>query len=388
MPTNDFLPYAVGGSANVETQAAYAAETALLANGLTSGIVPSNKLNKTLRQSSIISAMVAQFIADNSGANSVDDGTIATLEANLAVAIKAVMAGSISSKIQPITAAVASNALTLTLNPTSIDFRSSSLSSGAVNTRTIGAAISVVVPSGATLGTVNATAARLAILAMDNAGTVELAVVNLAGGTNLDETTLISTTAISAAATADNVIYSTTARTNLPFRVVGFVDATETTAGTWSTAPSTIQGAGGIAISGFDAIGSGIGLSIDGTQSLPNNVETDVNWQIEDFKDADFIHAANGSTVTINKSGRYLVAMTIAFNTSLAGNYGAYIFQNAVRRSANYGGYPSSGGGQSGVGSAYLNCKAGDVIKVTAIQASGGSVSLFTNSHVGITRVR
>ncbi len=296
--------------------------------------------------------------------------------------------GSITSKLQPVTASVASNALTLTLNPTSLDFRSSSLGSGAVNTRTISAPISVIVPSGATLGTVNATEARLAILAMDNAGTVELAVVNLAGGNNLDETTLISTTAISASATANNIIYSTTARTSLPFRVVGFVDITEATAGTWATAPSTIQGAGGIDLSGFTGIGSGIGLSLDGTQSLANNVETDVNWQTEDFKDANFTHAANGSTVTINKSGRYLVTTTVAFSTSLAGNYGSYIFQNGVRRSANYAGYASSGGGQMGTGTAYLNCIAGDVIKIVAIQASGGAVTLSTNSHVGIVRVR
>lgn len=160
-------------------------------------------------------------------------------------------------QIQPITASVASNALTLTLNATSLDFRSSTLGSGAVNTRTFGSAISVVVPNTATLGTANATAARLAVLAIDNAGTVELAVVNLAGGNNLDETTLISTTAISAAATANNVIYSTAARTNVPFRLVGFVDITQATAGTWATAPSTIQGIGGQALAAMSSFGYG-----------------------------------------------------------------------------------------------------------------------------------
>lgn len=90
MPTSDFLPFAAGAAANVETQAAYAAETRLL-NGLVSGIVPSNLLNKTLRQSSVISAVVAQFIADKSGANSVDDGTTATLEANLILAINSLI---------------------------------------------------------------------------------------------------------------------------------------------------------------------------------------------------------------------------------------------------------------------------------------------------------
>jgi hypothetical protein len=92
---------------------------------------------------------------------------------------------------------------------------------------------------------------------MDNAGTIELAIVNLAGGTNIDETTLISTTAISAGATSQNVIYSTTARTNLPFRVVGYVEATEATAGTWATAPSTVQGSGGNALTALSSLGYG-----------------------------------------------------------------------------------------------------------------------------------
>lgn len=161
-------------------------------------------------------------------------------------------------QLESVTASVASNALTLTLNPIgSLDFRSSTLASGQVNSRSVPAAISLVAPSGATLGTANATQARLILLALDNAGTVELAVVNLSGGLNLDETTLATTVAISASATANNVIYSTTARTGVPFRVVGSVDITEATAGTWATAPSAIQGAGGQALDSMASLGYG-----------------------------------------------------------------------------------------------------------------------------------
>jgi hypothetical protein len=160
-------------------------------------------------------------------------------------------------EIFPITASVASSALTATLNPIALDFRSSTLTSGTVNRRTVGSAISVVVPSTATLGTVNATQSRIIVLAIDNAGTVELAVVNIAGGNNLDETTLISTTAISTAADSNNVIYSTTARTSVAFRVVGYIESTQATAGTWATAPSTIQGAGGNAVTAMSSLGYG-----------------------------------------------------------------------------------------------------------------------------------
>lgn len=171
----------------------------------------------------------------------------------------ALAGGSATDKIQPITASVATNALTVTLNPTTLDFRSSTLTSGTVNTRIVAAAISVVVSSGSTLGTVNAVQNRLAVLAIDNAGTVELAVVNIAGGTNLNETGVISTTAEGGAGAADSatVIYSTTARTNVSYRVVGFVESTQATAGTWATAPSTIQGYGGQAFAAMSSLGHG-----------------------------------------------------------------------------------------------------------------------------------
>ena len=163
----------------------------------------------------------------------------------------------LTSKIQPITASVASSALTVTLNPTVLDFRSTPLTSGTVNTRTVSAAISVVVSSGSTLGTVSAQQSRIVVLALDNSGTIELAVVNISGGNNLDETTLISTTAEGGAGAADSatVVYSTTARTSLPFRVVGYVESTQATAGTWATAPSTIQGYGGQALAAMSSLG-------------------------------------------------------------------------------------------------------------------------------------
>jgi len=161
--------------------------------------------------------------------------------------------------IQSLTATVATNALTVTLNPTTLDFRSSTLASGTIVTRTIGSAISVTVSSGSTLGTVSAVQSRIVVLALDNAGTVELAVVNIAGGNNLTETGLISTTAEGGAGAADsnNVIYSTTARSNVAYRVVGYIESTQTTAGTWATTPSTIQGYGGQALASMSSLGYG-----------------------------------------------------------------------------------------------------------------------------------
>jgi len=161
-------------------------------------------------------------------------------------------------ELKQVTASVASNALTVTLNPTTLDFRSSTITSGTVNTRTIATAISAVVPSGATLGTANATLSKVMLLAIDNAGTVELAVCN--SSLSLDESTLISTTVLDTSADSASVIYSTTARTNVPFRIVGYVESTQTTAGTWAATPSKIQGIGG-QIQSATASGSSGGIT-------------------------------------------------------------------------------------------------------------------------------
>lgn len=161
--------------------------------------------------------------------------------------------------IQSITATVATNALTVTLNPTTLDFRSSTLTSGTVVSRRVPSAISVVVSSGSTLGTTSAVQSRIVVLALDNAGTVELAVVNLAGGNDLTETGLITTTAEGGAGAADSAstVYSTAARTNVAYRVVGYVESTQATAGTWVTSPSTIQGYGGQALASMSSLGYG-----------------------------------------------------------------------------------------------------------------------------------
>lgn len=162
-----------------------------------------------------------------------------------------------SNQIQSIgTPSVSSNALTLPGASLTLDFRSTTLGSGAITTVS-GTPADLVVPAGATLGTVNAVASRLIRIVLNNAGTLEQAIVNLSGGVSLDETGLISTTAISAGATSANVVYSTTARTNLAYRVIGAIDSTQATAGQWATSPSLAQGVGGQALVTMSSIGYG-----------------------------------------------------------------------------------------------------------------------------------
>lgn len=203
--------------------------------------------------------------------------------AQLLAAIGIIARKNTVAKIQPIAASVAANALTLTLSSTTLDFRSATGASGAVNSAVqIAAALNVTVPSGATLGTVSGQAAKIALIVAYNGGAPVLCVANTAGGVlNLDETGVISPTTISAGANSAGVIYSASAvAANSPYRVVGFVNVTEASAGIWATAPSLVQGLGGMAVADLldacSVFGSSLGTS--GYQKLPSGLI--VQWGV------------------------------------------------------------------------------------------------------------
>ena len=160
-----------------------------------------------------------------------------------------------TSGLQPLTATAAAGAMTITLAPTSLDFRSTTLiTGGATNVANV-APITLVVPATTNFGlaTANGTQ-RLPVLALNNAGAMELALGTLVGGVNFDESALITTVAIGSATTNASV-GSTTARTSLAQRVVGFVDALFTTGTGWTI--SQVQPAGGLALAAISSLGYG-----------------------------------------------------------------------------------------------------------------------------------
>ena len=166
---------------------------------------------------------------------------------------------SAKAKIQPLTVSnITGGGFTLNLAPTTLDFRDVTLGSGVITTITNASTISITIPGAATLGTNSGVITRIAVLAIYNAtiGTSELAVVNIIGGFQLDETNVISSTNVITSGTLSTVAYSTTARTNVVYRVVGFVDATNTS-GSWGGGPTLVQGAGGQPLAALSSIGYG-----------------------------------------------------------------------------------------------------------------------------------
>jgi hypothetical protein len=95
MTTVDFLPFANDASANVDDQATWlaaASGTGYVKLGYPHGMLPSARLNKALRQSSVMTAALAQFIAAQLSQDVLDSGgasSIATLTAQILAAVQA-----------------------------------------------------------------------------------------------------------------------------------------------------------------------------------------------------------------------------------------------------------------------------------------------------------
>lgn len=156
--------------------------------------------------------------------------------------------GDEDTQVRDISGTVAANALTITLNRCRIDFRSSIIGNGGVTSRNVDTPLTLVVPAGATLGTTNGVLSKLAVIAIDTGSAVELAVVNTSGSIALDESTLINTLAITAGSSSASAFYSAAPQSGVPYRVMGFIESTQTIAGTWGASPSRVQGQGGQAL--------------------------------------------------------------------------------------------------------------------------------------------
>ena len=155
-----------------------------------------------------------------------------------------------------LTAAVGSNALTVALktaagaDPSAADpivfaFRSPTVTSGDVVKRSLAAALSIVVPSGGTMGFTSNIPGRLWVVAFDDAGTIRLGLINCLNGTDIyplnveqvESAAAVGTGSDSAHAFVSDAVVSAKA-----FAVLGRLDwsAGLATAGAWASAPTQI----------------------------------------------------------------------------------------------------------------------------------------------------
>lgn len=85
MATNNFKAFGIAASANVTTQTDYESLPALL-TGFTSGKASSAQINKALRQSSSMAAMLGQFL-NTAGLDALDNGSLTTLLSNFTTSL-------------------------------------------------------------------------------------------------------------------------------------------------------------------------------------------------------------------------------------------------------------------------------------------------------------
>lgn len=122
-------------------------------------------------------------------------------------------------------------------SPVYFGMRSSTASSGLYFQRSVTAALSVVIASGATLGQKNATSHYIYVYAIDNAGVIELAVSSKL----FADSVVVSTTIMNGSATDGATMYSTAARTGVACRLIGRLLSNQTTAGTYAATPTQIS---------------------------------------------------------------------------------------------------------------------------------------------------
>jgi len=157
-------------------------------------------------------------------------------------------------------ASVNANALTIAVkthageDPTSGDpvyiaFRSSTATNGEESVVALTAALSLTVSGGSTLGGISGDAMRVWVVVFNDAGTLRLGVVNCfeVGIVHpLEEDQLKSSTAEGGAGAADSagVIYTGSAVTSKPFRILGYMTWEANalaTAGLYASAPDVVQ---------------------------------------------------------------------------------------------------------------------------------------------------
>lgn len=298
-----------------------------------------------------------------------------------------------------ISATVAANALTIALkdsagtDPTvssqvKIGFRNATAGTGTFSQRTISTGIPLVISSGSTLGHASGVNHYIYVYLLDNAGTIEEA----ASSTLFDEGSIQSTTAEGGIGGADSnaVLYSTTARTNVPIHLIGRIKSNQAVAGTWTTAPSEIS------LLPFDKEKISLRYTTAAGQSIPTATDTTINFNTKEYDSHNAVITGVSWKFTAPKTRKYIITGAIRYdsvsyaagdsntfqlfvNSSLYAYFDILTFETAVIFTASMIG-----------GSIIVPLIVGDIVelKTSTGAAGGGSLqALSTVNYISINEI-
>jgi len=239
-----------------------------------------------------------------------------------------------------IAASVGSSALTVALkgadgndpsasNPVYVPFRNVTAATGTPSYLAITAATSIVISSGSTMGFASGVIGKLWIVGFNDGGTFRLGVVNCLSDSNILalRNGIYSSTAEGGSGGADSaqVIYTGTAVTSKAMTILGYLEATEATAGTWATAPSLVQVIRGDDALPGEAIGTSytaLGTSATGTTTIPIDNTIPQNTEGNQF--------ITGTYTPRLASNLLQVDYKLQLTTSASGVMAAPLFQDSV----------------------------------------------------------
>lgn len=207
--------------------------------------------------------------------------------------------------------------------------RDSTAATGTYSLISATTATSIVIPSGATLGMLSGVDTYIYVYALSNAGVINLGV----SLKKFDDTSLVSTTAISGSSTSSETMYSASALTSRPCRLIGRVKVNETTAGTYSSNATEISIettflTGGMVgrVNGLNLPAGYVGEKITGTTTNSTQV----------FNSTSFVDQTSFSlSLTPGIYDIHLLTSDVASTTSVAGASGNICTVTVITDSSN-----------------------------------------------------
>jgi hypothetical protein len=260
-------------------------------------------------------------------------------------------------------------------DPVIFVFRNATAATGDYVFLTATAALSITISSGSTMGASSGVPFRLWLTVFNDASTLRLGVVNCLSGTSimaLGDNDLRSSTAEGGAGAADSaqVIYTGTAVTTKAMRVLGYLEYTLGTAGTWATAPSKVQLFGpGVPLPGtiLQRAENMSGAVATGTTNIPTDDTIPQNTEGDQYMSQAITPNAAMNILTVDAKLQF-------GSSSSASTNAVALFQDATASALAVGPFLATAGCENGSGLISYRAATGSVSATTFKVRAGGNI--------------